>query len=50
MVCVFLGGVDFFVVVVFVYKVIGKNFYCIFVDYGFLRKGEVDEVMSIFKD
>lgn len=28
------GGVDFFVVVLFLYCVIGKNLYCVFVDNG----------------
>lgn len=36
-ICVLLGGVDFIVVVIFVYKVIGDRFYCIFVDNGLLR-------------
>lgn len=49
-VCALSGGVDSSVAAVLVHKAIGKNLYCIFVDHGLLRKGEVDEVMSIFKD
>lgn len=48
--CVLSGGVDFFVVVVLIYKVIGDQLICIFVDYGFFCKGEVEGVMKIFSE
>lgn len=40
------GGVDLFVVVVLLYKVIGDQLICIFVDYGLFCKGEGDMVME----
>ncbi|ADQ46139.1 GMP synthase, large subunit [Caldicellulosiruptor kronotskyensis 2002] len=49
-VCALSGGVDSSVAAVLVHKAIGKNLYCIFVDHGLLRKGEAEEVMSVFKD
>lgn len=48
--CVFSGGVDFLVVVVLIYKVIGDQLICMFVDYGLLCKGEVESVMEIFSE
>jgi len=42
--------VDSSVAAVLVHKAIGKNLYCIFVDHGLLRKGEAEEVMSVFRD
>lgn len=48
--CVLSGGVDFFVVVVFIYKVIGDNLICIFVDYGLFRKNEGNDVERIFRE
>ena len=49
-VCALSGGVDSSVAAVLVHKAIGKNLYCIFVDHGLLRKGESEEVMSVFKE
>ena len=44
------GGVDSSVVAMLLNKAIKNNLICIFVDHGLLRLGEVDEVMSTFKD
>tara|TARA_B100000427_G_C15514814_1_gene597764 strand:- start:309 stop:1856 length:1548 start_codon:yes stop_codon:yes gene_type:complete len=44
------GGVDSSVVAMLLHKAIKNNLICIFVDHGLLRLGEVDEVMSTFKD
>ena len=40
------GGVDSTVAAVLLYKEIGKNLYCIFVDNGLLRKNEFDKVLD----
>ncbi len=44
------GGVDSSVTAVLLYKAIGNNLTCVFVDNGLLRKGESDQVMQTFKD
>lgn len=48
-VCGLSGGVDSTISAVLVSKVIGDRLDCIFVDHGFLRKGEVDEVMTMYR-
>ncbi len=42
------GGVDSSVVAALLYKAIGKNLYCMFIDHGLLRKGESESVMETF--
>ncbi len=42
------GGVDSSVLAVLISKAIGKNLTCIFVDHGFLRKYEPEEVEEVF--
>ena len=44
------GGVDSSVVAMLLNKAIGSQLICIFVDHGLLRLGEVEEVMTTFKD
>lgn len=44
------GGVDSSVAAALLYKAIGKNLTCIFVDHGLLRLGEGDFVEKTFKD
>lgn len=44
------GGVDSSVAAVLIHRAIGEQLYCIFVNNGLLRKGEVDEVISVFRD
>ena len=43
------GGVDSLVAATLIHKAIGKQLYPVFVDSGFLRAGEVEEVRSLFK-
>ena len=44
------GGVDSSVAAALLAKAVGKNLTCIFVDHGFMRKNEGDEVVEAFKD
>ncbi|MBI5587827.1 MAG: glutamine-hydrolyzing GMP synthase [Deltaproteobacteria bacterium] len=48
-VCGISGGVDSAVAAVLVYRAIGSNLTCIFVDNGVLRKNEADKVESTLK-
>ncbi|MBW2096988.1 MAG: glutamine-hydrolyzing GMP synthase, partial [Deltaproteobacteria bacterium] len=43
------GGVDSSVTAVMLYKAIGEQLSCIFVDNGLLRRGEAEEVTDLFK-
>ncbi|NLY19993.1 MAG: glutamine-hydrolyzing GMP synthase [Tissierellia bacterium] len=43
------GGVDSSVCAVLVHRAIKDNLTCIFVDHGFLRKGEREEVVKLFQ-
>lgn len=45
-----VGGVDSAVAATLVHRAVGDNLICVFVDHGLLRKGESEEVMSVFKD
>lgn len=47
---VFFGGVDSLIVVVLVYRVIGDRLYVVFVNMGFMCKGEFEFVVKIFWD
>lgn len=49
-ICALSGGVDSSVVAALVHKAIGDRLTCIFIDNGFLRKGETEEVLKIFRD
>jgi GMP synthase (glutamine-hydrolysing) len=49
-ICGLSGGVDSSVTAVMLYKAIGEQLSCIFVDNGLLRRGEADEVVDLFKD
>lgn len=44
------GGVDSSVLAALLSKAIGSQLTCIFVDHGFMRKNEGDEVQAAFKD
>ena len=44
------GGVDSAVAATLLHKAIGSRLYCVFVDHGFVRKGEADEVTSFFEE
>ncbi len=48
--CAMSGGVDSAVAATLVYKAIGKNLTCVYVDHGFMRKGESAEVKRVFAD
>lgn len=45
-ICALSGGVDSSVAAMLVHRAIGDNLTCIFVDHGFLRKNEAEEVMD----
>jgi GMP synthase (glutamine-hydrolysing) len=42
------GGVDSAVAAALIYKAIGDKLVCVFVDHGFLRKGEAEQVNTVF--
>jgi GMP synthase (glutamine-hydrolysing) len=46
--CALSGGVDSSVAALLVYKAIGKNLTCVFVDTGLLRAGEAEQVVQTF--
>jgi GMP synthase (glutamine-hydrolysing) len=48
--CALSGGVDSAVAALLVYKAIGKNLTCVFVDTGLLREGEAEQVVDTFAD
>lgn len=48
--CAMSGGVDSAVAATLVYRAVGKNLTCVFVDHGLLRKYEAEQVMKVFKD
>ena len=47
-ICGLSGGVDSTVTAYLLNKAVNKNLFCIFVDHGFLRKNESEEVTKIF--
>ena len=46
--CALSGGVDSSVAAVLVHKAIGDKLTCVFVDHGFLRQGEAEQVVDTF--
>ncbi len=44
------GGVDSSVTAMLLHKAIGDKLVCVFVDHGLLRKGEAEQVVSLFKE
>jgi GMP synthase (glutamine-hydrolysing) len=46
--CALSGGVDSAVAALLVYKAVGKNLTCVFVDHGLLRAGEAEQVVETF--
>jgi len=48
-ICALSGGVDSSVAAVMVHKAVGDQLTCIFVDHGLMRKGEGDQVETIFR-
>ncbi len=49
-ICALSGGIDSTVVAVLLYKAIGKQLHCIFVDNGLLREDEANQVTSVLKE
>ncbi|HSN25747.1 MAG TPA: glutamine-hydrolyzing GMP synthase [Kofleriaceae bacterium] len=49
-ICGLSGGVDSSVAAALIHRAIGDRLTCIFVDNGLLRKGERDQVATIFRD
>ncbi|MCW8914653.1 MAG: glutamine-hydrolyzing GMP synthase [Magnetovibrio sp.] len=49
-ICGLSGGVDSSVVAVLLHEAIGDQLTCVFVDTGLMRKGESEEVVSMFRD
>jgi len=43
------GGIDSLVAAFLTYQAIGKQLFCLFINNGLLRKGEVEEVQQVFK-
>ncbi|HHX01666.1 MAG TPA: glutamine-hydrolyzing GMP synthase [Firmicutes bacterium] len=50
LVCGLSGGVDSSVAAVLVHKAVGDQLTCIFVDHGFMRKNEAEEVVKTFSE
>ncbi len=48
--CAMSGGVDSAVAATLLYRAVGDNLTCVFVDHGLLRKYEADQVMKVFRD
>ena len=48
--CALSGGVDSSVAAAMVNKAVGKQLTCIFVDHGFLRKNEANQVEEVFRN
>ena len=44
------GGVDSSVAALLIHRAIGKNLRCIFIDNGVMRKGEPEQIKSVFKN
>ena len=44
------GGVDSAVAAVLIHAAVGEQLTCIFVDHGFLRQGEAEQVLRTFRD
>jgi GMP synthase (glutamine-hydrolysing) len=49
-ICGLSGGVDSSVAALLVHRAVGEQLTCVFVDHGFMRKGEGEQVISAFRD
>ncbi|CAA7623295.1 glutamine-hydrolyzing GMP synthase [Magnetospirillum sp. UT-4] len=49
-ICGLSGGVDSSVVAALLHEAIGDQLTCVFVDTGFMRAGEAEQVVSVFRD
>jgi GMP synthase (glutamine-hydrolysing) len=48
-ICGLSGGVDSAVAAVLIHEAIGEQLTCVFVDHGLMRKGEAEQVVSLFR-
>ncbi|MDR5682960.1 MAG: glutamine-hydrolyzing GMP synthase [Armatimonadota bacterium] len=48
--CALSGGIDSSAAAALVHRAVGDQLTCVFVDHGFLRKGEVQQVVRTFRD
>lgn len=48
--CALSGGVDSSAAAALVHRAVGDQLTCVFVDHGFLRKGEAEQVVRTFRD
>ena len=48
--CGLSGGVDSSVAAVLIHEAIGDQLTCVYVDHGLMRKGETEQVVSLFRD
>jgi len=48
-ICGLSGGVDSAVAAVLIHEAIGDQLTCVFVDHGLMRKGEAEQVVSLFR-
>jgi GMP synthase (glutamine-hydrolysing) len=48
--CALSGGIDSSVSAVLTHHAVGEQLTCVFVNHGFLRKGEVEQVIKTFRD
>ena len=49
-ICGLSGGVDSSVAALLVFKAIGDQLTCVFVDHGMMRKNEAEQVVAVFRD
>jgi GMP synthase (glutamine-hydrolysing) len=49
-ICALSGGVDSAVTAALVHRAVGDQLTCIFMDHGFLRKGEAEQVVQTFRE
>ena len=49
-ICGLSGGVDSSVAAVLIHEAIGEQLTCVYVDTGMMRKGETEQVVSLFKE
>lgn len=48
--CALSGGVDSAVAARLIYEAVGNQLTCVFVDHGFMRAGEADQVVGMFRE
>ncbi len=49
-ICGLSGGVDSSVVAALIHEAIGEQLVCVLVDHGFMRRGECEQVVRVFRD